>query len=188
MLVGNEVVGIVRADAVVTVLPDKFTCDELAGDGTILAIGPFPGSSEDLIEVFFLHGTSFAHQIFKLCFGAQFDLIPREIDDVVLGNAIAHSVEELGTDDLGRGGHFGIGRRIEFQLIGSSGRIGDAKPRGDASDLILDDLPLCILLRSSGVRASRKILERHRRFAVAIGEPAGVRNLADGVDISGPSL
>src|SRR5262245_61631771 len=114
MFMGNDVVRIVRPNAVISILPDKFPRNKLAGHSSIFAVGSLPGSSENLVEVLFLHRTYFSDQIFKFGFRAQLDLIPREIHDIVLSDVIADGVEELGTNDFCRSRHFWIGRRIKF--------------------------------------------------------------------------
>src|SRR4030095_10594752 len=75
MFMRNDVVRIIRADTVVSILPEKSPWNKLAGHGSILAIGSLPGSSENLIKVLFLHRPYFPDQIFKFGLRAQLELI-----------------------------------------------------------------------------------------------------------------
>ena len=115
--------------------------------------------------------------------GCDDDLRRVHVHDVPLDDVVAEGMIEGGANHFGAAGHLRVARRIELHLIQTSIGRDDAIAGGDPAALAFDDRPALDVGRVPGVGAADDLVDRHRPPADAIGEPGGVRDFVQRVDV-----
>ena len=186
VFVGKDIVRIVRTRSVIPEGAERrHTVEPLAGHGTVTTIGLLVDPGENLVEVSLNH-LAFAasgHDDHRV--GADLEIVRTGIRKVVLGHVEPHRVQKLGGDDLGRGAHLRIARRIELHekhLV--QGRLhretgADAfRFRGnDGPGFGLDERTLSL------IGAPGELFEGEAPPAVAVLKPAAIRYLTQRIDV-----
>ncbi len=111
------------------------------------------------------------------------ELFPLEVDDVVLRYKIAESIEDLGRDHVGAGGHLEPTFRVESKKVELIRRVGDEDARAETEFLERQDSPLFVRRRRPVVAwASLQAFGTEAMACMSVLEPCAVHDVAHGVD------
>ena len=180
-LVGDGVVRVVAAHLLVAEWPEWLALEGGAGEQADGAVGSARHVAEDVGNVTPVHGALFVIEARDARVLAHLQLIGVNVDDVVLRRVVAQRVEEAGADDVGRGGHFGIGARVGLDEVERAFAVDHAEAGRDAVNLAADHLEGGHR-RIAVTGAAAQLVERHAAGGVAVGVPLAVGHFAESID------
>ena len=185
IFVRHDVVGVVGTGAEEADAAHRLALERLARHHPERSVGFAIDAGQEHVEIAALHralppalrreGRGVADQ----------QVLGTDVGDVILGHVIAERPHQLGHRDLGAGGHAAVAARIELQKPLAARRVGHGEPGRHAVALRRDDRPGAGGRTVGRVRPLRDVLRGQGARTGAIGVPARIRHLVDGVQVAG---
>ncbi len=179
VLVGKDVVRVVRPRAVVTKRPEDLAREVTAGEDPVRAIRLAGCPFQNILDVVENKAPPPAVLVAHRRVRGDRQCLRAERRERVLRDVVAERMEEGGRDHLGPAGHLREATRVELDPVGLPRAVADRETRGHSFTLASGDDPGAFR-RPLGCRQYR--LSGVCR-ADAVREPAGVGHIVDGIDV-----
>ena len=184
VLVRDDVVGVVRAGAVVAERTDRTPGHAARGHGAIRPVRAAMRPRENVVEVAPFHPALAPRRGSDLRRFRDRDPIRRHGHEMVLHLPVPERPEDLVRDHDRAGRGLGMSGRVEGDEPDLAARVADREAGRGAGDFSRHHGPWPRCWPAAGERTARDIVRGHRCRNQTVGEPVRIRHLVDRVDVA----
>ena len=185
VLVRHDVVGIVRARAVVAEAANRAPRQAARRDGAIAAVRAPVRPREDGVEIVARHRACPPRLRSERGRPGNVDLVAAHRDEMVLDLPVAERPENLVGDEDGGGRRLGEAGRVKRDEPQLAAGVAHGEPGRKPRLLGRHDHPAPRRRPAAALGPDGGFVDCHRPRHDAVGEPARVRHLVDGVHVAG---